>query len=258
MPADTIFLDEEGPSAMLFEPDKIAEIFHGMTEENEILAKFIDVANKEYGIDHVLYGFTHSIFTVKRLKVTRAIYFRHNYPSEYVEAVGLDRLLDDDACTEAIIYDHTSILWSSVDALATPAQARRIELDESFGITVGASFALPFDEGRGIGGVGLCTRSRSEADFAREWSLRKAEIEFFVSCFDLAMRGPMVRSLFRLTPRERDVLAYTAGGLSAKEIAHHLGIGAKSVSNTLERARRSMDAKTTAEAVAKAHVYRLI
>lgn len=243
---------------MLFDHDKIAEIFDGITEENEIWAKFIDVASREYGIDHVLYGFTHSVVTAKRLKVTRAINFRHNYPSEYVEAVGPDRFLDDDACTEAIIYDHTSILWSSVDVLATPAQARRIELDEAFGIAVGASFALPFDEGRGIGGVGLCTRSRSEADFAREWGTRKAEIEFFVSCFDLAMRGPMVRSLFRLAPRERDVLAYTAGGLTAKEIAHHLGIGAKSVSNTLERARRSMDAKTTAEAVAKAYVYRLI
>lgn len=247
-----------GVAAVSRRVEDLAQIFDLSMGEEEIWSRLMVEVGARYGIDHALYGFTHSVVTAKRRGVTRSIYFRHNYPSQYVEAVGKSRFLDDDICTASIIFDHEPLLWSDADALATPEQKRRIELDEDFGMMVGASFALPFDEGRGVGGIGLCSRSRSEADFERGWREQRGEMEFLVHCFDAVMRGPMVHRLFQLPPRERDVLAYTAAGLGAKEIAWHLGIETKSVSNALARARLSMDAKTTAEAVAKAYVYRLI
>ena len=53
-------------------------------------------------------------------------------------------------------------------------------------------------------------------------------------------------------------MSYSAGGMTAKQIAEHLGLSPKTISNTLERARKSMEAVSTMEAVAKALVYELI
>ena len=68
----------------------------------------------------------------------------------------------------------------------------------------------------------------------------------------------MIRNRIQLTAREKDVLSWSAGGMSAKQIAEHLALSPKTIANTLERARRAMGAVSTMEAVAKALVYELI
>ena len=190
--------------------------------------------------------------------MTRCLNIRHNYPANYVEAIGETRFLDDDVCTQSIVEQGAPFLWSSAPKDLPPEMARRIEIDEAHGISVGVSFALPFDGGRGAAGMGLCSRSMSEGEFARFWECEKEGLTLFVTAFDAVMRDRMVARLYQLTPREREVLAHAAGGMGAKEIAHQLDIAPKTVFNTLERARRSLQASNTIEAVAKAYVYRLI
>jgi DNA-binding CsgD family transcriptional regulator len=46
--------------------------------------------------------------------------------------------------------------------------------------------------------------------------------------------------------------------MTAKQIAEHLQLSPKTVANTLERARKTLEAVSTMEAVAKALVYELI
>jgi DNA-binding CsgD family transcriptional regulator len=67
-----------------------------------------------------------------------------------------------------------------------------------------------------------------------------------------------VRKKFKPTPRELEVMSYSAGGMTAKQIADHLQLSPKTIANTLERARKSMHAVSTMEAVAKALIYELI
>lgn len=233
-------------------------LFDPKASEDELWKAFVDELSRAFGIDHVLYGFTHSRLRARHAGVTRSLEFRHNYPADYVAAVGGEDFLDDDVCTTAIMESEAPLLWSDVSAEQPPEVLRRIEIDEAAGITVGASFALRFADGRGAGGVGVCSRSMSEAEFARLWHAERRTLAILVGAFDAVMRDRMVERLYRLTPRERDVLAFTACGFTAKEIAFRLDLASKSVSNVLERARRSMRAGSTTEAVVKAHVHGLI
>lgn len=61
-----------------------------------------------------------------------------------------------------------------------------------------------------------------------------------------------------LTPRERDCLQGLADGLSAKEMAHALQISPRTVEHHIARAQAKMQAKTGAQAVARAVALGLI
>lgn len=226
--------------------------------EDELWNKFTGELKNKYGIDHLLYGFTYSRLRAAHAGVTRNLDFRHNYPSEYVEAIGVDQFLDDDVCTSAIMASTEPFLWSDASDDLPPEMARRVEIDDAFGMNVGVSFALRFADGCGFGGMGLCSRSASERDFARLWQTEKRSLSILVGTFDTIVRHRMIDRLYHLTPRERDVLAFTAGGFSAKQTAHLLDLAPKTVSNVLERARRALGVGSTTEAIVKAYVYRLI
>ena len=239
--------------------ERAAELFEAGSSEDELWRRFASELSSRYGIDHLLYGFTYSWLRAELTGVTRNLDFRHTYPADYVEAIGKETFLDDDVSTRAIMESDAPFLWSDAPSELPPEMSRRIEIDEAFGMSVGASFALRFADDRGFGGVGLCaSRGTSEREFARLWLAEKRNLAILVSAFDTMVRDRMIGRLYRLAPRERDVLAFTSCGLSAKQIAHRLDLAPKSVSNALERARRSLGAGSTTEAIVKAYVYRLI
>lgn len=62
----------------------------------------------------------------------------------------------------------------------------------------------------------------------------------------------------KLTPLEGDVLLMLISGRSSKEISEHLGMSMAGVHGALGRARRRLQARTTAQAVAIAVRRRLI
>ncbi len=61
---------------------------------------------------------------------------------------------------------------------------------------------------------------------------------------------PQVFSARRLSPRERDCLAFVAEGLSDWEIGERLGVAETTVISHVQSARRKLGAKTRAQAVA--------
>lgn len=55
-----------------------------------------------------------------------------------------------------------------------------------------------------------------------------------------------------LTPRESEVLELVANGLSAKEVAHEIGIAPRTVERHIENVRMKMRARNRAHMVAQA------
>ena len=96
------------------------------------------------------------------------------------------------------------------------------------------------------------------AVFRTLWQDKHGEMIALAHQFDAAMRPAMVARRFNLTPREKDVMSYSAGGMTAKQIAEHLALSPRTIAHTLERARKKLEAVSTMEALAKALVYELI
>jgi LuxR family transcriptional regulator len=228
--------------------------------EDELWRKLHKYAGARFGVTSILYGFAHSKYVAERIGITKSLLMRHSHPREYIDAFGESSFLDNDIASSSIIDDPGPVLWHGnfESKGLTEAQKRQAAIDDDFQMGVGVSFGFRFADGQGVGGIGLCTRGLSAVEFEKIWSERAAELTALVFAFDVCMRERMVESRLKLSPRERDVLAYSAGGLTAKEIAAHLGLRPKTVYNTLERARKSLKSASTMEAVAKAYVYRLI
>ncbi|WP_061237954.1 PA1136 family autoinducer-binding transcriptional regulator [Ectopseudomonas composti] len=63
------------------------------------------------------------------------------------------------------------------------------------------------------------------------------------------LEAPLVEGLGRLTPREREVLAWTAAGRRQADIATTLGLSERTVENHLRSARQRLGVTTTAQAI---------
>jgi LuxR family transcriptional regulator, quorum-sensing system regulator SdiA len=228
--------------------------------EESIWGTFFGICAKNYNVTSILYGFSHSFFTSKRIGLTRSLLLRHNHPQDYVNFIGKNEFLNNDFCALAIINGDAPYFWHTAkdDPNLSARQRAQNEIDQRFKMDVGVSFSLRFANGRGIGGLGMCMGTSTADEFEHIWQRYGAEMAELVQEFDRHMRPAMVRKRLKLSPREREVLAYSAGGMLAKEIAEYLGLKTKTVYNTLERARTSMEAASTMEAVAKAYIYELI
>jgi LuxR family transcriptional regulator, quorum-sensing system regulator SdiA len=236
-----------------------ADPFTGLCNENQIWNRLVDEASQRFGITSVLYAFTHSRYTASRTGFTSSLFLRHNLPDDYVASFPNGLTLDDDIASEQVVQGVTEILWSDFDALdLRPPQRDRRAIDASLGMAVGITYGLRFGGTSGFGGMCWAKRHTSADDFTRFYHAHRIEMASLAQHFDQAMRPAMVKARFCLTPREKEVMSYSAGGMTAKQIAEHLALSPKTISNTLERARKTMEAVSTMEAVAKALIYELI
>ncbi len=238
---------------------RLSGLFLESDDEETLWQKLHDYAGEHFGVTSVLFGFCHSKTTVARTGITAALVIKCSHPDEYLQHFQ-DALLENESSAVRLFYSQEPFLWQ--DSLdwdgKTDAQVQRDQKDTELGMEAGASFGFTFSEGHGISGIGLAASNTSFQDFEKLWRERFDEMNAMVHAFEPLMRQRMVESRFRLAPRERDVLAFSAGGMSAKEIGAHLGIATKTVFNAMERARKSLGAATTAEAVARAYVYNLL
>lgn len=227
-------------------------------KEDDLWNTLFSISAKNYGITSMLYGFSHSKYAIQRDGLTKCLYLRHNHPSDYIEYIGENNFLDNDQCAHAVVRDTKPFLWATNLDDVTDAQRRQAVIDHEFHMDVGVGLSLPFFGGTGFGGLGLCARDMKAAEFEEIWNNKAQEICALGAAFDACMRPAMISSRLRLTPRERDVIAYAAAGMGGKEIATRLGLHPKTVFNTMERARHSLQASNTMEAIAKAYIYNLI
>jgi DNA-binding CsgD family transcriptional regulator len=232
--------------------------FSGLTTEDEIWAAMFGAMSRELGVTAMMFAFTHATHFAARAGLTENLIIRHNVPEDYLETnKGLH--LDEDVVVKMSLDGSKRILWSQIDAwdLST-ADRERHEQDKRSGFGVGVSYGIRF--GGKSGAACLCMGAR-HADpniFDAKISARDAELMALAQVFDRNMRPAMVANRMKLTARERDVLSFSAGGMTAKQIANNLGLSPKTIEHTLERARKSLGAMSTAEAVAKSIVYDLV
>ncbi len=140
----------------------------------------------------------------------------------------------------------------------TEAQYQRVAIDYQFDFSVGVTLGFSFKMGKGLAGIGLASSGMDAEIFKSAWLVDQDAHIALLTEFDRLMRPAMVANRLHLSPREKQCLSLTASGMSAKEIALQLGIAENTVSNILIRARESMQAGSTIEAIAKALAYDLI
>jgi len=222
---------------------------------DRMLAVFAD----RLKVTSALYGFVPSVFWLGGQGLTREAVVRHNHPDDIMGATVPSAILDDDPCALRLQTDESWFFWD--DAANWPGgnakQVARVESGDAGG-NVGVTVRLPFFEGRAMAGLGLCARHSTPEQFRQAWHSGLDEYLTLARAFDAAMRPRMIANRFKLSRREVSVIRLLASGLSAKRTADQLGLQTKTVFNVMDKARKSMVAETTLQAVTKAMAYRLI
>ena len=229
-------------------------------DEDTLWRKVHDFCADRLGTTSILYGFSHSRHLQARVGTSRSLLVKHTHPRDYVDRFGGQSFLENDLCTLIIMQNDEPFLWHRAATLpgATPEQLLQARIDHEFGMDVGISLGFSFGGGHGVSGIGLAARWMDPDEFERRWNHRGTEVFAWISAFEPLMRNRMVASRFKLTPRQREVLALSVGGMQVKEIAAHLELSENTVYNYLEAARKSLDSAISMEAAAKALVYGLI
>ncbi len=237
----------------------LANPFDGLKQEDDIWNRLVDAVAQRYGMTSVLYAFTHSRFTTSRVGVTSSLFLKQNLPEDFLNTFPNGLSLDDDIASELILGGEEEFLWSSFETRdLRPEQRARYDADKAMGMGVGVSFGFRFGGNSGFGGTCWGKRHADPEEFKELWQKYRLDMRALAHQFEAAMRPVMVRNRFSLTPREIDVMSFSAGGMTQKQIADHLKLSPKTIANTMERARKSLDAVSTMEAVAKALIYELI
>ncbi|MCE1237086.1 MAG: LuxR family transcriptional regulator [Hyphomicrobiales bacterium] len=217
-------------------------------------------AAEQLGITSILFGFTHTRHLTELLALERGFVLRHSHPKDYTDHFGNASFLENDLCAVSLILGVSPFLWHRAHSVvdATPAQKEQALVDHEFGMDVGVSLVFHFAEGRGTAGIGMAARWAAPEDFEAAWSRNGEAVTEWLTRFEPLMRRKMVANRFNLSRRQRQVLAYSAAGFLAKQIAELMSIKEGTVYNYLDLARVSLNSATTLEAVAKAYVYELI
>jgi DNA-binding CsgD family transcriptional regulator len=233
--------------------------FDGLTQVDALWDRLVAIVGERYGITSVLFAFTHSRFTTSRVGVTSSLFLRHNLPDDFLDSFPHGLSLDDDIASELILSGETELLWASFESLPLrPIQRARFNRDKALGMGVGVTFGFRFGGTSGFAGMCWGKRHADAAEFEALWQQHRIEMNRLAHQFEAIMRPVMVRQRFILTPRETDVMSFSAGGMTQKQIAEHLKLSPKTIANTLDRSRKKLDAVSTMEAVAKALIYELI
>lgn len=229
-------------------------------DEDTLWRKLHTFCAARLGVTSILYGFTHSRHLKVRVGTSRSLMVRHSHPADYVDRFEGHSFLENDLCTLTLLEDRQVFLWNQASSFpdATPEQLLQARIDHECGMDAGVSLGFSFGGGHGISGFGLCARWMDPAEFERRWTEEEPEVTAWIGRVEPLLRARMVASRLKLSPRQREALALSVGGLIAKEIAGQLGIQEKTVYNYLEAARKALDSATSMEAVAKALVYGLI
>lgn len=234
-------------------------VFDPALSEDALWERMLSAFASRIGATSALYGFLPSLFWLEEGLLSRSVIFRHDHPAEVLGDANPESLLDDDPSALRLKTGEQWFFWDDATNWegSSPAQVRRFA-SGSPAANVGVSIRMPFFEGRAVAGLGLCALHCSAEQFRALWLTKLDENLALAQAFDAVMRPRMIANRFKLTKREVSVMRLLACGLSAKSCAEHLGLQPKTVFNVMDRARKSLGAETTLEAVTKAMAFSLI
>jgi DNA-binding CsgD family transcriptional regulator len=234
-------------------------VFNPQSSEDDLWQEWHERAGRWLGNVKCYYGFTHLIATTLRKGMSASLVSKCSYDESYLQLFPNDSVLDDEITAIRLSEDGNiqDTLWSDVESIPNLSESHleRSRLDDDLGFSVGVSFGLRF--GYGVAGIGIQSDLSAE-QFRAQWKNHSLDVKMLFSKFDAAIRPIMVANRFKLSPREREILNFSAAGMTAKELAHHLKLSPKSVENIAERARKALNATNTAEAIARAIIFGLL
>ncbi len=140
------------------------------------------------------------------------------------------------------------------------SEAEAVRMNAERGVVAGISMAFADARDRTRAALGLTAdRGLTHADVEAIWAAHRTGIEAVAHALHLKLLSlPATASRRALTARQSEVLAWTADGKTAQDIATILGLSAAAVEKHLRLAREALAVETTAQAVAKAVILNLL
>lgn len=238
----------------------LAELLRAAENPYEIFDRFL----RDHGVVGWFYGFAAMPSDLLTLPYTRALYFHHTYPEDWVQAVGAGTLLDHDASLELLVNGAAEVQWEPPDlagwmAQMRPEQRAQFEIERDLGMRFGVSLPISADPaGRVVAGLGVWHGATAAPAYRRDWEAQGATIRAAGRLLDARVRRDRANDFVGLTPRELDCLSYLAAGLRPAEICFRLGISEKTFEKHIARAKDRLRARTRDQAVAKALILNIV
>jgi len=216
-------------------------------------------------------GFEHFAYHIVRSNglggnASRLPHIISDYPSSWVRHYFAERYLDEDPVVAQLLVERKPFLWSELD-LPENLSRRQLRLfDEARDAGLPNGLTLPIHQGGEIAAVSLVVRGTQGATTAV--LNRHRHLLYLVALhyhniarrtlLENALTGESTRRRALLSPREREVLEWTAKGKTTWEISAMLGISYKSVEFHIEGAKRKLQVFNRTHAVAKAIMLNLL
>jgi LuxR family transcriptional regulator, quorum-sensing system regulator SolR len=230
----------------------------------ELFHSFISCASEAEGFHHVLelgqtLGFDYCAYGIQApLPITRrATALFNNYHQDWQDQYLRNNFLD---CDPTVRYAHRCtlpLLWSDDFFNSTPDLW---DGARAYGLCVG--WAMPLRDSSGA--VGLLTFARpSECISPQELQAKEASMMLaghFVHCSTVRHWLPTVigEAAVVLSPREREVMLWTAEGKSSSEAATILNLTERTVNFHVNNAIKKLKATNKTQAVVKAMLLGLL
>lgn len=217
-------------------------------------------ALQRYGVSSIFYGAMATRRELTHRRISRSLIWKTTHRREFIDAFGVETLLDDDYTVEHCVNRPEVLFWHEDDSWrsSSPKQRERARIERDLGFRIGVTVpARHFAPGH-IGGVGVAMQDVAEGEFTRFWRYNGKKIVTICGLLDAGMREQHMGELVGLSPRERECLTWIAAGLMPTQIADRLAISDKCVEKYIAGAKTKLKAATRDHAVAKAIMLGLI
>ena len=213
-----------------------------------------------FGFDRCLYGFSFytSVRTGHLGAETDFIIFS-NHDKEYLDAYFKDLQIKHAPLINWAMRNTGAISWAEIQRVSKelndPKALEVMKTNERFGVLTGYTVSFKSVSERARGAISLCAKpGLSQQDVEDIWMSNGETIVSICNFAHLKMLtlplGLYQSSL--LTPKQREVLEWTADGKTLSEISEILGKSQTMIEKHLRNARNALNVVTTAQAVLKA------
>lgn len=188
------------------------------------------------------------------------IVMHYDYPQAFLDRYDEAGHVNNDWALKHCLSEPERVALTTERATANLSSAEMQLEHECLDFGLEHFAMIPLRDGRmGKGGISAAFRGISEAEFRRLAAAHVDDLRGIGLIFHSAMRSqPGLGGLVELSPREREVLTWTAAGRSSKVIAHRLNLSTRTVEHHIASAAKRLGAHNRTHAVAKALVLNLI
>lgn len=215
-----------------------------------ILSDLVFNVKKEssvFGVEKILCG------VIPVMKVVHHEQIRHivisDWPEQWSNIYFQSGFLYDDPTVRKVLQSDPAFLWSDLVSASDMKPAEKLIMDRAKEFHLGNGFTVPLlsldGQQAGFSFAGAYIDGSPTAKGAM------ALIASFAFGRALELRNSALRASVKLTPREREVIAWIAGGKTDWEISVIMGVSEKAIMKHVHNIRTKLGAVNRAHAVAE-------